>query len=538
MTNTRHSLDGGLVRQESSSTRKHSARVDELVDRLSNAQIDGNPSTRISSIAFDSRQVEPGSLFVALRGGYVDGHDFLRQARAAGATVAMVEPETPQERLNDFECVIRTNNTRGALAPLSAAFYGDPTHDLKVIGVTGTDGKTTTCWYLRQMLEILGDPTGLISTVSVHIPGSPARSSARQTTPESLDVQRTMHEMVEAGARFAVLETTSHALETHRVDHCRFDVGVVTNVTREHLDFHGSIENYRRAKGKLLQQVAQSAQIGGQGAVVLNADDEGTQAIAAQAGGCHIVWYSTRSAPTASIRANDIQYGPTSSRFTLQIDNTFLPVLFALPGSWNVSNCLAAAGTLHVLGYAPGDIAKAIEQLLPVPGRMASIEMGQPFSVLVDYAHTPESIRSVLVEARKLTRGKVLIAFGSAGERDVEKRFIQGAVAAELADYAIFTSEDPRFEDPERIIEAIAKGAEERGAVRGVDFDCIEDRASAVRTLISRAEPGDIVILAGKGHEQSMIYGAENRPWDEAGVARDMLRAAGYSSVENEGTTA
>jgi len=510
-------------------------QISDLAASLSSATVEGNGSTTISTIAFNSRKVEADCLFVALRGGYADGHDYLQEALRAGAVAAVVEPDTASEALEGFRSVVRVSGTRAALAPLSAAFYGHPSQDLSVIGITGTDGKTSTGWYIRDMLEQLDYSTGLISTVSVHVPGMPARSSARQTTPESLDVQRTLREMVDAGATHAVLETTSHALETHRVDCCRFDVAAVTNVTQEHLDFHGTVENYRRSKAKLLERVDSSRELGGRGVVVLNADDDGCLSIAERAGTSEVLWYSRTGKRKATIAASNIVTETGGSRFVLTIDSRDFDVHLPLPGSWNVSNCLAAVGVLFALGFDPGLVATTIENITPVPGRMLSIDAGQPYAVIVDYAHTPASLRSILVEARNLATGKVLVAFGSAGERDIEKRSIQGAVAAELADYSIFTSEDPRFEDPDRIIAAIARGATEQGATSGVDFDCIEDRQTAILTLMERARPGDVVVLAGKGHEQSMIYGDEQRPWDEATVALRSLKTLGYSSSQGEG---
>lgn len=512
--------------------------ISQLLAEVHGVCASGDHHTLVSSIVFDSRKVVPGSLFVALRGGYADGHDYLQVAQEAGAVAAFVERETPDAAVEGFKCVIRATNTRGKLAPLSASFFGHPSQALTVVGITGTDGKTTTSFYLQQILERCGLSAGLISTVAVRIPGQPDRSSARQTTPESLDVQRTLREVVDAGAQIAILETTSHALETHRVDNCHFDVGIVTNITREHLDFHGSIENYRNAKGGLLRRVVQAGRAGKRGVVVLNADDPGCQAVASQANGAEILWYSVKSHPDALIRAEDIQALLDSNTFTLALGHERFPVRLPLPGAWNVANALAAAGVAHLLGCSSAGIVESIENLRPVPGRMESINLGQPFTVVVDYAHTPESIRSVLEEARRITNGRVLVAFGSAGERDIEKRALQGATAAQLADYSIFTSEDPRFENPEQIIADIAAGATERGAVRGVDFDCIEDRREAVNELIGRARAGDVVILAGKGHERSMIYGADNRPWDEAQVARDALQQMGFGPANHKGTQA
>jgi UDP-N-acetylmuramoyl-L-alanyl-D-glutamate--2,6-diaminopimelate ligase len=509
--------------------------VATLLANVPDAAISGPADTLVQSITFDSRLVTPGSLFVALRGGYADGHNYLEAARAGGAVAVLVEPETPEEHTSHFSSVIRVKNTRRVLATISATFFENPSRDLTVIGVTGTDGKTSTCWYVRQMLDTLGVPSGLISTVAIQIPGKPDRSSRRQTTPESLDVQQTLREIADAGGKVAILETTSHALETYRVDACKFDIGVVTNVTREHLDFHGSIQNYRNAKAGLLRRVNASRIDGGLGVAVLNADDEGAREIACAAGDAQVVWYS-KIQGDARVRAENVTSSATSSAFNLTVDDARLPIVFPLPGSWNVSNILAATGALHALGIETNEIAAAIQQVGPVPGRLVSVDEGQPFTVLVDYAHTPESLRAVLQEVRNLTTSRILVAFGSAGERDLEKRGLQGAIAAELADYSVFTSEDPRFEDPEAIIEAIATGAEQRGVRRGVDFLCIEDRREAISHLVSKAQDGDIVVLAGKGHEKSMIYGSEQRPWNEEKVARDALRAIGFGHMENEGS--
>ncbi len=510
--------------------------IRELLADVPGATIEGNPETRIRSIAFDSRQVKLGGLFVALRGGYADGHDYLDNARAAGACAAMVEPETPESVVAGFDAIVRVRNTRGALSPVAAAFYRHPSQDLTVIGVTGTDGKTTTSFYISQLLELLGSSSGLISTVAVRVPGRPDSSSARQTTPESLDVQRILAEILAAGGQIAVLETTSHALETHRVDSCKFDIGVVTNVTHEHLDFHGSVENYRKAKAGLLRKVNASRAAGGTGIVVMNADDPGARSIASDAGDSTVLWYTRGGDASATISASNIETSAIGSRFDLRIGSFQAPVDFPLPGSWNISNLLAATGALHALGYGAERIAAAIPQLSPVPGRLASVDVGQPFTVVVDYAHTPESIKSVLTELRSLTTSRLLIAFGSAGERDIEKRSAQGRIAAELADYAVFTSEDPRFEDPDSIIAEIARGASEHGWKQGVDFECIEDRRAAIAHLFAQAGPGDVVILAGKGHETSMIYGSEQRPWNEARVAREVLIESGFGQQEVKGT--
>lgn len=495
---------------------------------ITSAEVTGDPQQMISSVVYDSRKAAPGTLFVAMRGGYVDGHDYLQDALNRGASAALVDRDADPAQWAGFESVTLVEDSRAALASVAERFYHRASKDLTLIGVTGTDGKTTTCFFLDHILSEAGHSTGLIGTVLIRIPGQTDQSAARQTTPESLETQHYLARMRDGGADIAVLEATSHGLETHRVDGCQFDIGLVTNVTHEHLDFHGSIENYRAAKGGLLKRVAAARQQGKMGISILNADDEGTRALATYASDTDIIWYSPSGATEASVSALAVESTPAGSIFQLMTASGTADVSLPVPGSWNVSNALAAAATASALGVDLATIALALSNMPPVPGRMHRVDAGQPFAVIVDYAHTPQSLASILTEARKLAPGRVLTVFGSAGERDLEKRALQGAVAAELADYSVFTSEDPRYEDPMKIIEDIASGALRSGASESVDFDLVEDRHAAIEHVIGQARAGDVIILAGKGHERSMIYGADQRPWDEAEVARLALERLGY----------
>lgn len=502
--------------------------IGELAAHTPGATVEGNPATNVTSVEYDSRLIEPGGLFVALRGGYVDGHDFLPQAVERGATAAMVERGFSAKFPDGLRAIIRVDDTRAALAPLATAFYGNPSAGMTTIGVTGTDGKTTTSHLIEAMLRHHGRRTGLVGTVEVRIGGDVELHETRQTTPESLVVQRLLATMRERGVDTVVLEATSHGLVMHRLDGCRFDIGVVTNITHEHLDFHGSVEAYRAAKATLLQRVSEGVDAGRLGVVVLNADDKGARIVAPQAGRSRVLWYSLTGSAGADISASNVELLPTGSRFVLSTPAGDAVVSLALPGPYNVANALAAAGVGHALALTPDEIAAGLTSLESVPGRMQTVDEGQPFSVVVDYAHTPDAIRSVLRALRPSTRGRLMVVFGSAGERDIEKRAIQGRVAIEHADFAVFTSEDPRFEDPDAIIAAIADGARGAGGRPGVDFECIEDRRDAIAAILRRAEPGDVVVLAGKGHEKSMIYGSEKRSWDEAAVAAAILRSLGF----------
>lgn len=501
----------------------------ELVAGLPGATVAGDPDTRVHAVAYDSREITPHALFVAIQGGYADGHAFLDAARVRGATSALVDWETPAERLVGYRSVVRAHGTRAVLAHVAARFFDNPSASMRVVGVTGTDGKTTTSHMIEAICRASGRRTGLIGTVAVRVGACEDLHESRQTTPESLQVQGYLAAMRADAVEIAVLEATSHGLAMHRLDGCAFDVGVVTNITHEHLDFHGSIAAYRRAKAGLLERVSQAKEHGKLGAVVLNVDDEGARSVMEFARGCEISTFSARADRGADLYPREIDAYNGGARFTLVTPLGEARVNVPMPGSYNVANALAATGACIALGLSLEHIVAGLSALPRVPGRMEVVDAGQEFVVVVDYAHTPEALAALLREMRSTTTGRLLVLFGSAGERDVAKRPAQGRIGVECADFAVFTSEDPRFEDPDAIIEQIAMGAVEAGRKRGVHFDCIEDRAVAIRSIFERARAGDVVVLAGKGHEHSMIYGAERRPWDEAEQARSTLRAMGYA---------
>ncbi|HVX30623.1 MAG TPA: UDP-N-acetylmuramoyl-L-alanyl-D-glutamate--2,6-diaminopimelate ligase [Nitrolancea sp.] len=492
----------------------------DLLGDLALQRMSGAHELPIAAVCYDSRQAVPGSLFVALRGGYTDGHEHLADARSRGAVAALVESWSPE--VEQFAAAAQVDDTRAALAQVALRFYRRPGDSLGVVGVTGTDGKTTTTFLLDAILRQAGLRTGMIGTVSVRIGDVITDHDTRQTTPESLEIQHLLAEMRAAAVDWAILEATSHGLALHRLDTCPFDIGIVTNITHEHLDFHGSIEAYRRAKARLLEAVDAGADRRYPRGIVLNADDAGALAIEAYAGSQPVLRFSVQR-PDADIVGRDIVVDSSGTRFTLQIDQRQAPVHLKLIGDYNVANALAAAGAAYIAGIDLATIADGLEALESVPGRLARVDEGQPFNVFVDYAHTPDSLEQTMALLRSLHAGRLIVVFGSAGERDRAKRPVQGAVAAKLADFSVFTSEDPRFEDPDAIIAEIARGALDAGAREGVDFVRCEDRQEAVVTAIRAARPGDVVLLAGKGHEQCIIYGAERRPWDEARAARMAL---------------
>ena len=505
----------------------------DLLTGIPITRLAGDLTVPITRICYDSRLAGPQSLFVALRGSYTDGHHYLAEARARGATAGLVESWEPEVAC--FPAVAQVPDTRAALAPLAARFFGYPGASLKIVGVTGTDGKTTTGYLIEVMLRASGYRTGMLGTIAIRLGDQVIEHDSRQTTPESLEVQRLLADMRSARVDWAVLEATSHGLVLPRLDCCPFDIGVVTNITQEHLEFHGTIEAYRQAKARLLERVDAAANRPGPHGVVLNADDEGARSIASAAGSAPVIWFSSRGAD-ADLTATDIEIAGDGTRFRLETPTGAADVHLSLIGQFNVDNALAAAGVGHLIGLSPAEIAAGLGSLDGVPGRLRRVVAGQPFEVIVDYAHTPESLEKTLRLVRGLVSGRVIAVFGSAGERDRVKRPLQGRVGARFADIAIFTSEDPRCEDPEAIIAEIAAGAKAAGAVGGSDYLCIEDRRAAIRAAIERARPGDAVVLAGKGHERCMIYGVERRPWNEAGEAMSALREIGYGqSVEDEG---
>lgn len=492
----------------------------DLLDIIPELRIVGDTNPLVSSLDYDSRRVGPGTLFAALPGADFDGHAYVESAVAKGAVAVLCEHPVavpvPQLIVPD---------SRASLAQIATAFYGDPSRALPTIGITGTDGKTTTSYILERILQYAGRKTGVIGTVGIRIGTDRTFDLGHQTTPESNLVQAFLREMADSQVDNAIIEATSHGLAMHRLDGTHFRIAGVTNITHEHLEFHKTLDRYRRAKAILIER---TAVVGG--VVVLNADDEGARSMAPWAVGGDIRWYSM-SNQHAQIRASNLVFKRTSLAFDLTIFDITHPVLLPMIGDFNVANALCAAALAHAAGVAPDTIAEALHQPIEIPGRLHMLEQGQPFSVVVDYAHTPESLRKILGLLRSLhPDGRIIIVTGSAGDRDATKRPLQGAVCAELADFSIFTSEDPRNEDPDRIIDEIAVGARNAGSVEGRDFSHVTDRRQAIAAAFAMATEGDCVLLAGKGHEASIIWGFEHLPWNEAAVAIELLAARGFGN--------
>ena len=469
------------------------------------------PDKPVTGIAFDSRDVQPGFIFVPLVGIKNDGHQFIPEALKNGA-IAVVGSQP----LDDVQFpYARVENTRLALAHLSAAFYSFPARELTVIGVTGTDGKTTTATLIYNILLAANLNAGIISTVNAVIGDERIDTGFHVTTPEAPDVQRYLARMVAAGLSHVVLEATSHGLVQGRVTACEFDIGVVTNITHEHLDYHGTYEAYRAAKAQLFSSLADTNPKvqGNPRLAVLNRDDQSYDYLH-QVTPVRQVAYSLR--PGVDVWAEDVRQEAGGLRFTAHGPGFAIPVKSMLIGDYNVSNCLAAIAAAVVgLNLPPEAVMRGISMMRGVPGRMEKIDLGQDFDAYVDFAHTPNALQVTLQTARQMTSGRVIAVFGSAGLRDRAKRRMMAEVSAGLADVTILTAEDPRTESLESILAEMAAAAAGHGGVEGVTFLRVADRGEAIRAAVGMARPGDLVIACGKGHEQSMCFGATEYPWDD-----------------------
>ncbi|HEY7523501.1 MAG TPA: UDP-N-acetylmuramoyl-L-alanyl-D-glutamate--2,6-diaminopimelate ligase [Candidatus Limnocylindrales bacterium] len=489
----------------------------------------------IRGVTQDSRRVAPGMLFVAIAGAHVDGHDRVAEAAELGAAASLVEHAVDVDLP---QLVVRS--TRVSLAETAAWWYGDPSHELAVVGITGTDGKTTTAFLAAAALDAAGLRAGLLGTVATGIGGERWPNAGHVTTPEAPELQRLLRAMVRAGDRSAVVETTSHGLALRRVDAIAYDAAILTNITHEHLELHGTWEAYRNAKLSLFERLAAGVANPVKErpkVAIVNADDPsaGLFAGVAQEAGARVVTYGTD--PGADIRATRVEEDLAG----LVVDYVTAAgggrVRVKLAGRFNVHNALAVVALGEAWELDAAAVRAGIESVIAVPGRMERIDAGQPFQVVVDYAHSPASLALVLDLLAPLAaaRGGGLIAvFGSAGERDVDKRAAMGRIAAERCRLVVVTDEDPRGEDRYAILDAIAAGAESAGLRRGIELLLIADRRAAVAAALERARPGDVVLLAGKGHETSIIGPDGAVPWDERSVAREELAALGHQGPIGE----
>jgi UDP-N-acetylmuramoyl-L-alanyl-D-glutamate--2,6-diaminopimelate ligase len=496
----------------------------------------GNPEAEIACISADSRRVTAGALFVAYQGVGADGHQYAGDAIARGAVAVVGE----KLLLGLPVPYVQVTDGREALAWLNAAWYGHPSRAMRVVGITGTDGKTTTANLLFSILHAAGRRVGLISTVNAVIGNSAYDTGLHTTTPDASDFQGYLAMMRDAGIEDAVLEVTSHGLAQHRVTGCEFDVAVVTNITHEHLDFHGSYEAYREAKAMLFRSLMRNPRKPGvPKCSVLNRDDASFDQLAAipvertvsyriaahspsgSGGGCSDSHAGLRVQQQITLKALDVRHTSSGTEFDVEACEEAVGasrswhILTALVGDFNVYNILAASGAALALGVDVPAIQAGVRALVGIVGRMERVDRGQSFTALVDFAHTPFALARALEAARDLAEpeGRVIVVFGCAGLRDRDKRRLMGEAAAQLADVTIITAEDPRTENLDAIMAQTAEALTMAGRSEGSDFWRVPDRLRAIHLAIRQARAGDVVILCGKGHEQSMCFGSVEYPW-------------------------
>ena len=504
--------------------------LSEVVERLA---AEGRLRTTIGSVepsdltltgvADDSRAVEPGSLFVAVRGLRVDGHDFLADAVARGAAAVVVE--RPVDGLPVPQLVV----DRGAASLASAAawWYGDPSRALLTVGVTGTNGKTTTSFLAAAGLAGAGFAAGLIGTVGIRIGGHLVRNEEPNTTPGAPELQRILREMVDAGEQAVVIETSSHGLAADRVASVDYDGAIFTNLSHEHLDFHGTFDAYREAKVSLFERLPQRAKGGRPGVGIINADDPHANMFVDATRGARALPVTYGERIEADIRLTSVKSKVSRSRLRFEVGGAARTLDLRLPGRFNAHNAMAVLGLAHGWGLDLDAVSAALQGVDGVPGRMERVDLGQSFMVVVDYAHTSASLDAILRELQPLAaagRG-VISVFGASGERDIGKRPLMGEAAAKRSRLVIVTEDDSRGEDPDAIFEAIAEGAESAGKQRGEDLLVIGDRREAIAEAFRRAQPGDIVLLAGKGHETWNVGPNGPEPWSDRQAVEELLVA-------------
>ena len=533
-----------------------------LVDLPDSITVVGDPQVTITQITADTRQIIPGACFVAYQGVGLDGHRFIPEAIARGAAAIVGEHPMPGLPVT----YVQVTDGRAALARLSAAWHGNPSRSMALVGITGTDGKTTTANLLFNIVRAAARRAGLISTVHAVIGDAVYDTGLHTTTPDAPDVQHYLAQMRAAGTEIAILETTSHGLAQHRVTGCAFDVAVITNITHEHLDFHGSYEAYREAKALLFRSVGrQHPEPAGKSfdwlkvasgrarlrkTAVLNRDDSSFEFLA-QILTERVITYGVgeqtlRNGEAEAVRNSDdarnipsdtlhlsavnVDYTPAGMVFDVKASGAAIEtchLVTSLIGEFNVSNILAALGGALALGIDPAAIVTGVAATTGIPGRMERIIAGQRFTALVDFAHTPNSLARALEAVRPMVGGggRVIVVFGSAGLRDREKRRLMGEVAARLADVTVVTAEDPRTEDLAAIMAETVAALAAAGRTEGSDFFRVADRQRAVLLAVRLARPGDVVMVCGKGHEQSMCFGSVEHPWRDQDALRWALAA-------------
>lgn len=479
--------------------------LSELIADLNNAKVRGPIDIDITGIAYDSRQVEMGNIFVCICGFKTDGHEYIQDAVKKGAAAVLVQKDIPYHEGITF---VKVDDTRKALAIISAAYFGYPSKKLKLIGVTGTNGKTTTTYMIKSILEQQGYKVGLIGTIS-NIIGD-KKIESKRTTPESYDLQKMFYKMAGLHTDYCVMEVSSHSLALERVYGCFFNVGIFTNLTRDHLDFHKTFENYLNAKVKLFNQSKIAA---------VNIDDNYSDDVIKKIK-IPVASYSVNN--KADVTACDIEITSTFSIFKINYKEESIKVNLPLPGRFNVYNALAAASACIYEGVPLSTIKKGLESIKGIPGRSEVIKSDKGFTVIIDYAHTPDGLLNILNTVKEYVKGHIITVFGCGGDRDKTKRPIMGEIAGRLSDFCMVTSDNPRSEDPDAIIDDILPGIKKATH----DYKVIADRKEAIKEAIGLAKADDVVVIAGKGHETYQILKDKTIHFDEREIVRDILKSA------------
>ncbi|NLI90784.1 MAG: UDP-N-acetylmuramoyl-L-alanyl-D-glutamate--2,6-diaminopimelate ligase [Peptococcaceae bacterium] len=480
----------------------------DIAKKITGAEVLGETQVMVSGITHDSRKVSSGDIYVCIRGFKLDGHDFAEAAVQAGAAALVVDHyldiNIPQ---------IKVRDPRQAIGFLAAEVYGNPSQKLELVGVTGTNGKTTVTHLIEKIAQSGGKKTGLIGTLGARI--GDKELPGNHTTPESTDVQQLLSEMVGSGVDLAVMEVSSHALDLGRVNGCTFRAGVFTNLTQDHLDYHQNMENYLKAKSLLFSGMGEyDHQF-----AILNHDDKACDFLKNKSA-CRVVTYGLESG--ADFWADRIRLSDKGVTFEVNFKGVKAEVFYPTPGKFSVYNALAAFSWGIEAGYPVEAVIQALQDVQGVPGRFQSIRKGQPFLVIVDYAHTPDGLENVLATAREITSGKLIAVFGCGGDRDRKKRPLMGEAASRLSDFVVVTSDNPRTEEPSKIIEDILPG------VVGTKHTVLEDRKKAIHFACSMALPGDTIVIAGKGHEDYQIIGTKKIHFDDREEVELALRGIGY----------
>lgn len=488
-----------------------SITLKELLTAVSVKEVYGNTNLNIEKMEYHSSKIGKSDLFVAIKGYKTDGHNFIYDAIKNGASCIVTEKDF------DFQvqAKIIVEDSRTALAQLADKFYGSPSSKLKVVGITGTNGKTTISYLLKNILQTKEEKIGLVGTIAHYI--GDQKIAAHNTTPESLDLQKMFCQMLTSGIKYAVMEVSSHSLALKRVESIDFDVAIFTNLTQDHLDFHQDMESYRKTKGKLFEMLDKK-----DGEAVINLDDANWE-----------YFYNKTEAPKiayslenkkADVFAEKVKSNLDGSKMSISTPKGKFDIETKLIGEQNVYNILAAVAGSLALQFDLQSIAQGLKSAERIPGRLERIDLGQPFDVLIDYAHTPDALERVLLTAKKLSSGKVIALFGCGGDRDKTKRPIMGKLSNRIADYIIVTSDNPRTENPSSIIDDIFKGITGKDRVQR-----IEDRAQAIEQALKLAKPKDIVVIAGKGHEDYQIIGTKKIHFSDKETVEHILRQMGYS---------